>query len=78
MRHAAGVNVQPQGVAIAPNLIVIGPYDTTVAGQARIWPLSLPLSVLQFASAFLYSMYACSSMPRKGGVGTRGEWPEKS
>ncbi|CAK0774053.1 hypothetical protein CVIRNUC_004129 [Coccomyxa viridis] len=28
-----GVNVQPQGASIGPNLIVIGPYDTTVAGQ---------------------------------------------
>ncbi|CAL8470325.1 g9867 [Coccomyxa elongata] len=28
-----GVNVQPQGLSISPTLIVIGPYDTTVAGQ---------------------------------------------
>lgn len=32
----AGVNVQPQGLSISPNLIVIGPYDTTVAGQVRL------------------------------------------
>ena len=28
-----GVNITPQGVNIAPVLIVVGPYDTTVAGQ---------------------------------------------
>lgn len=28
-----GVNIQPQGASISPTLIVIGPYDTTVAGQ---------------------------------------------
>ena len=28
-----GVNIQPKGASISPNLIVIGPYDTTVAGQ---------------------------------------------
>ena len=32
----AGVNVQPQGLNIGPTLIVIGPYDTTVAGQVRL------------------------------------------
>lgn len=30
-----GVNIQPQGASISPNLIVIGPYDTTVAGQVQ-------------------------------------------
>ena len=28
-----GVNIVPQGANIAPSLIVIGPFDTTVAGQ---------------------------------------------
>ena len=28
-----GVNILPVGANIAPTLIVIGPYDTTVAGQ---------------------------------------------
>lgn len=31
-----GVNITPQGANIAPSLIVIGPYDTTVAGQVSI------------------------------------------
>ena len=41
-----GVNVQPQGASIGPNLIVIGPYDTTVAGQVRpaaMSPLQSPM-----------------------------------
>ena len=29
----AGVNVQPQGLQVAPNLIFIGPYDTQIQGQ---------------------------------------------
>lgn len=29
----AGVQVQPQGLQIAPNLIVIGPYDTQIEPQ---------------------------------------------
>lgn len=29
----AGVQVSPQGLQIAPNLIVIGPYDTQVSPQ---------------------------------------------
>ena len=32
------VNIVPQGLNIAPTLIVIGPYDTTVAGQvSNLW-----------------------------------------
>ena len=31
-----GVNIQPQGASISPTLIVIGPYDTTVAGQVTL------------------------------------------
>ena len=34
--NIAGVNVQPQGVSIAPTLIAIGPYDTAVAGMVGI------------------------------------------
>ncbi len=36
---ATGVNVQPQGLNISPNLIVVGPYDTSVSGQVRSLPL---------------------------------------
>ena len=40
-----GVNIQPQGASISPNLIVIGPYDTTVAGQVLIPQKSPPRSL---------------------------------
>ncbi|CAL5221431.1 g3619 [Coccomyxa viridis] len=40
-----GVNIQPQGASISPTLIVIGPYDTTVAGQGlNIAPALIAIS----------------------------------
>lgn len=54
----AGVNVQPQGANISPTLIVIGPYDTTVAGQV-LSPLSSMLTKPNLRAAHLFGFLIC-------------------
>ncbi len=57
----AGVNVQPQGLSISPNLIVIGPYDTTVAGQVRSYHLYASSAILDDTSHTCQSASFCLS-----------------
>ena len=52
---ATGVNVQPQGLYVSPNLIVVGPYDTTIAGQVS----SPAIPVLLLASLRIFCRVVC-------------------
>ena len=64
MTLLAGVNVQPQGLSIGPTLIVIGPYDTTVAGQVQSWPHPLPSGLCAFARHACLAPTAGGTLPR--------------
>ena len=70
---ATALNVQPQGINISPDLIVVGPYDKTFAGQvsasANFESLCAPPKYIQCTLNSVYH-YTCFYTNLQGACNT--------